>query len=364
MAELNPPWALQNLVTHTAAVNREHLLLQAGGAEGVLASSGLGTLAVTQRGAGANMSVDVAAGVCAVMGDENNVQGLYGCVNDATKNVTIAAADPTNPRRDLIVARVQDAFYSGGTNAWSLAVIQGTPAASPSDPAMVNNAVCLARVTVPAAASSIVNANITDLRAYAPLGIIPVNSARQPGVLYGPLSQEPSFKTLPVAGMPIFEQDTFSLKQYTTGTTGFVPPWNMPWGQVARSSTTSASSAGVGPFDTNLSVTFTAVANRLYRYEVLIHVASTVATDGIRLSLTDGSNVAKGSPVGVDNYIILANSAQFSRPQFFESPAAGSITRKIRVVRIGGSGNAQSFADVNRTAFLNVYDDGPSANPA
>ncbi len=208
MAEVNPPWTLEQLATHHANVNRDFMNLLNAGAEGVLATSGLGTMAVSQRGAGANMSVDVAAGVCAVFGDENNVQGLYGCVNDAVKNVVIAASDPTNPRRDLVVVRVRDAFFSGATNAWDLFIVQGTPAPSPVDPAMPNNAVCLARVAVAAAATSIVNANITDLRPFAPLGILPVNSARRPGVLYGPYSQEPAFKSVPVAGQRIYEQDT------------------------------------------------------------------------------------------------------------------------------------------------------------
>lgn len=214
MAELNPPWALQNLATHTAAVNREAMNAIFGGGEGVLSDSGLGTMSVTQRGAGANMSVDVAAGICMVFGDENNVQGLYGCVNDAVVNKAIAAADPTNPRRDLVCVRVRDSFYSGAVNAWDLFVVTGTPAASPADPAVPQNAVTLARVAVATSASSITNANITDLRPYASLGVIPGNSARRPGVLYGAFSQEPAFKTLPVSGQMFYEQDTNLLYVY------------------------------------------------------------------------------------------------------------------------------------------------------
>ncbi len=219
MAEVNPCWTLENAgATHHANVNRDLMALLNAGAEGVLASSGLGTMAVSQRGAGANMSVDVAAGIVTVFGDENNIQGLYACVNDATKNVVIAASDPTNPRVDLIVARVRDGVYSGATNAWDLFVVQGTAAPSPVDPAMPNNAACLARVAVAAAAASIVNANITDLRPFAPVGIIPVNSARRPGVLYGPYSQEPSFKSLPFDGLFIYEQDTDALLYFDGAT--------------------------------------------------------------------------------------------------------------------------------------------------
>lgn len=209
MAELNPAAWLQNAgATHNANVMRLFQLLLNGGAEGVLRTSGVGTFAVSQRGAGANMSVDVAAGIACVMGDESSMQGLYGIANDATKNVTIAASDPTNPRYDLIVCRVRDSFYSGSTNAWDLFVVQGTPAASPVDPTVPSNAITLARVTVNAGASSITNANITDLRPYVPLGILPVNSARRPGTLYGPYSQEPSFKSVLTSGVPVVETDT------------------------------------------------------------------------------------------------------------------------------------------------------------
>lgn len=121
-------------------------------------------LAVTERGAGANMSVDVAAGQCVIIGDEASTQGGYFLDNDATLNVAITAADPTNPRKDLIVAKIQDSDYSGATDAGSIVVVDGTPAGSPAEPAVPSNAIVLAMVDVAAAASSIVDANITDRR--------------------------------------------------------------------------------------------------------------------------------------------------------------------------------------------------------
>ncbi|MFA7087527.1 MAG: hypothetical protein WC145_12740 [Aliarcobacter sp.] len=51
-------------------------------------------LAVTQRAAGANMSVDVAAGTYLL----NNVPGTYA----ATTNVAVDAADGSNPRLDIL----------------------------------------------------------------------------------------------------------------------------------------------------------------------------------------------------------------------------------------------------------------------
>lgn len=123
-------------------------------------------LAVTQNGT-PNMSVNVAAGAVAIDGTESTTQGFYHFVNDATLNVAIAAANATNPRIDLIVAKVQDAQYSGATNAASIVAVTGTAAASPVAPAAPANSVILAQVAVAALASSITNANITDVRTFA-----------------------------------------------------------------------------------------------------------------------------------------------------------------------------------------------------
>ena len=58
-------------------------------------------LNVSQRGAGANMSVDVAIGNALVQRSDNT----YGhpAWNDAVYNQVIATADGSNPRRDIIV---------------------------------------------------------------------------------------------------------------------------------------------------------------------------------------------------------------------------------------------------------------------
>lgn len=131
---------------------------------------GFSDLAVTQNGT-PNMSVNVAAGQAFIRGTESNLQGVYNVVNNATKNLTIATSDPTNPRRDLIIAQVRDAGggYSGSSNDWRLTVVTGTPAASPADPSLTAypNALVLARVAVGAGVSSIVTANIADLRTVA-----------------------------------------------------------------------------------------------------------------------------------------------------------------------------------------------------
>lgn len=132
--------------------------------------AGTTDLQVTQRGAGANMSVDVAAGVAWIKGDDSAAaQPTYRVYNDATKNLTVTAADATNPRIDLVIAEVRDAAFSGVSTDWRLRVVAGTPAGSPSAPATPSNSIVLARLSVPALDTTIGTAQITDYRPRAGL---------------------------------------------------------------------------------------------------------------------------------------------------------------------------------------------------
>lgn len=132
-------------------------------------------LKVTQR-ATPNMGVTVAGGTCYVSAS-SIIGGVYECQNDGNFDVTITAAHASLARRDLIVARVYDAVDDVGTeNDVKIEAVAGTPASSPVRPATPGQAIALAEVLVPAASTSVVNANITDLRnrTVALGGILPV----------------------------------------------------------------------------------------------------------------------------------------------------------------------------------------------
>lgn len=137
-------------------------------------------LNVTQRGAGANMSVDVQIGDAIIPRSD----GTYGhpAWADAIYNVAITTADVSNPRRDIVVMYIDygqtpSTGVSNNTNGVvKIIVVAGTPAGSPSDPsnAAIQSAVGasnpyikLARVRVAAGASSITNSVIDDLRLMA-----------------------------------------------------------------------------------------------------------------------------------------------------------------------------------------------------
>lgn len=126
---------------------------------------GSGELAVTQRAAGTNMSVDVAAGTASVDGDSPSGSRQYVVRSDAVTNVTVEAAPGSNSRIDLIVAQIRDAAVGGGANNdWVLTAVTGTSGATPSPPALPTSAIELAQVTVASGTSAITNAMITDRR--------------------------------------------------------------------------------------------------------------------------------------------------------------------------------------------------------
>lgn len=134
-------------------------------------------LAVAQRGAGANMSVDVAIGDALIRRSDGSY--AHPVFNDAVYNQVITAADGSNPRRDLIVLYVDygqapSTAVSNNTNGVvKIKVVTGTPAGSPVDPngtaiqssvGAGNPYTILARVRVPAGQTSITNSLIDDLR--------------------------------------------------------------------------------------------------------------------------------------------------------------------------------------------------------
>jgi hypothetical protein len=162
MAEVNPAQYLQQRTDHTAQGDR----LAISNIVGTPGVCGGAELKVTANGT-PNMTVHVASGGALIMGTENANQGVYSVYNDNDVVLTVVTADPTNPRIDLVVARVKDAFYSGATNAWDLEIVKGTAAVSPSPPALPNNSYQLASLAVAAGTTTITNGNITDSRAQA-----------------------------------------------------------------------------------------------------------------------------------------------------------------------------------------------------
>ena len=154
----------------------------AGLQEGVLDG---GSYAVTERGAGANMTVDVAADSgegALVQGDSITAQGRYFIPPHDTASspisIDITDGDVSNPRNDIIILEALDSSHAGGgLDKSRVRVIDGTPNASavrgddPGDngtPALPDSCLLLAVLNVSVnETASIGNDDIRDRRTWA-----------------------------------------------------------------------------------------------------------------------------------------------------------------------------------------------------
>lgn len=161
----NPLYQQAN--TYSAAQDRG-LIAAVFDTEGVFGGPAGTELKVSPRGAGANMSVDIALGRAVVAGDDAANQGSYLLRSTALENRAIGAAPGSNSRIDLVVAQVRDANVTGGVSSdWDIVVIPGVVAPTPTAPAVPNTAIPLAQVLVAAGTVSIDAAKITERRGTA-----------------------------------------------------------------------------------------------------------------------------------------------------------------------------------------------------
>ncbi len=124
---------------------------------GSLVSNGVIYAAATSLQAipGTGLSISVAAGSAWING--------YRYENTDTLNIPLTTANGSNPRIDRIVVRL-----SKVSRSIQLAVVVGTPATTPSAPALTRTSdvyeLGIADVLIPAAATSVAANNITDTR--------------------------------------------------------------------------------------------------------------------------------------------------------------------------------------------------------
>jgi hypothetical protein len=141
---------------------------------GVLPAGGAQALQVN---AASGMAVTVNPGYCIIQNSASGTNGAYrfGFLTQGT--LTLAAADATNPRIDLVCASVVD--NGDNTSFCQVLLVTGTPAPSPSVPAAPANSITLAQIAVAANATSIVAGNITEKRVWTvpPGAILPVTTA-------------------------------------------------------------------------------------------------------------------------------------------------------------------------------------------
>lgn len=185
---------------------------------------GSGDYQVTAPASG--MSVNVAAGQVWVPGTQAANQGQYYMLNDGTISVTVPAADPTNPRIDLIVAQVIDTQYGGASNTGEVVDVSGTPAPSPAAPAAPANSITLAQVYVGAGVTSITSGNITDERVRTgPNGVAAISSTSHPSIAFSaPASIGPEAPN--ATGDPTLVSFTLTAPAYVAARATFTVTWS------------------------------------------------------------------------------------------------------------------------------------------
>jgi hypothetical protein len=106
---------------------------------------------------------------------------------------------------------------------------------------------------------------------------------------------------------------------------------------------------------TSLSITFTALAGRLYMVSAIVPVRSSVANDIATIYIADGSN----------NSLQVVNSLCPSTtygvpvtPFVLLQPGAGSVTYKVRAQRQAGTGNIQIDANATYPSHIIAVDVG------
>ena len=106
--------------------------------------------------------------------------------------------------------------------------------------------------------------------------------------------------------------------------------------------------------DLGISVTFTAVASRYYRYTFICYAADSSTAVNLQLIIADTANNVKG-----ESYTRVAGPALYSYVTcvYVTTETAGSVTRKVRAGV--NTGNATMLSGLNGLALL-VEDIGPA----
>ncbi|RSD22011.1 hypothetical protein [Amycolatopsis eburnea] len=146
--------------------------------------------------------------------------GVYVMCLDAIKDINIlsTSADPSNARRDLIIAQQNDAYFGDANSDMVVRQVVGTPSGAPVDPVVTGSQdyLVLARVTVPAGATTITTGNITNLATQLTVatgGLLPVADVTERAAIAQPYD-----------GMAIYRRDLDWIETYD-GTAWRAPMW-------------------------------------------------------------------------------------------------------------------------------------------
>lgn len=262
---------------------------------------------------------------------------------------SLASNSSGNPRIDLVVLR-----YTRSSGAVNVAVITGTPAASPTAPALTQSLgtssvfeIPLAEVTVASGATTITTGNIVSRESYLSrtplLGAFTPTPTNTPGVYLGqPFDVYDS-------GSGTLRRVWWNGSAWATGTAGT--------GYVGETTTTTGDiTVGAGSNTVLISTTFTAISGLRYRFR--LETTYKFATgNGVILQgrhATGSSVTTSSTAVGARELMPVSVSwhtpVAFSRT--FVASASGTYTAGVSGNFYTGSGNL--FWAANASSEMNL----------
>ena len=158
---------------------------------------------------------------------------------------------------------------------------------------------------------------------------------------------------VPFEGQMIYETDTDKVLVYNG--TAWYANWNMPWGFVGRSTIGTSVGTTTTQTDMGLSITFTAIANRYYKYSFFAYAANATAAATLNLYVTDSANATKY----VTNTYVVTSQYNSVSLMYTTTETAGSTTRKIRASLSNNTGTLYADASIAPATFL-IEDIGPA----
>lgn len=289
-----------------------------------------------------------------IQGTRATAAGPYLATLDAQATLDLLTATPsdaTNARKDLIIARQSDTQWSDASTVMAVQQVVGTPSGSPVDPTpTAGDYVTLARVTIPALATTITAAMITDLRPYAVAtgGILPVTSQTERDALSK------------YVGMSVWRMDTTPNQLETWNGSGWVVVGPQPasayandFASTARSINTTATYVD---YTSQPAVTVTVPASgRLWCQWGFrgYNNASTTSTARLAPALTGANTVAPvANDSGAATVVIGATSgAPSTSPEpasagkLYTGLTPGSTTVTLKAYISSGSSSTNAFID-------------------
>lgn len=184
---IHPIDASGGLPAYTAQQTRQGWAALLGGGSGRQLGARSGFRVGTPSNVATVTSTTWTLGPCAAIIDPgaSTHQGPYQWASDANITGSVTAADATNPRKDILYIRVNDASAGDGSGARDANVyyLAGTPAPSPSAPALPSRSFLVATIDVPASGGGSPTATLNPVRVVAAGGILPVADAAERNAL-------------------------------------------------------------------------------------------------------------------------------------------------------------------------------------